>query len=37
MMNTVWVISDSTNTVVANITAGVMPFGVAYDPLKGEM
>ena len=35
--NTVSVISDSNNTVVANVTVGSNPYGVAYDPSKGEI
>jgi YVTN family beta-propeller protein len=31
------VISDSTNTVVANVTVGSGPVGVAYDSGKGEI
>ena len=37
--DTVSVISDSTNTVVATVPlpAGSSPFGAAYDPAKGEV
>ena len=35
--NTVSVISDSTNAVVANVTVGDDPLGIAYDAGKGEM
>jgi YVTN family beta-propeller protein len=31
------VISDSTNTVVATVTVGVVPFAIAYDSGKGEI
>ena len=34
---TVWVISDSTNTVTSTITAGGGAFGVAYDSGKNEI
>lgn len=33
----VQVISDKTNTVVANITMGTGPVGIAYDSGKGEL
>jgi len=35
----VWVVSDSTNQVVANVTSGLwwVPSGVAYDSAKGEI
>ncbi len=35
--NTVSVISDSTNTVIATIPVGAYPYGVAYDSAKGEI
>ena len=35
--NTVSVISDSTNKVVATIEVGSGPAGSAYDPAKGEV
>ena len=35
--NTVSVISDATNTVLANVTVGNPPRGVAYDSAKGEV
>lgn len=35
--NTVSVISDSNNTVVANVTVGSSPYGVAYDSAKSEV
>jgi len=35
--NTVSVISDATNAVVATVPVGSAPFGVAYDPAKGEV
>src|SRR5438093_1398557 len=35
--NTISVISDSTNEVVATIDVYSNPFGVAYDPAKGEI
>ena len=35
--NTVSVISDSSNTVVATVTVGVDPVDIAYDAGKGEM
>ncbi len=35
--NSVSVISDSSNTVVANVTVGSLPHGVAYDSSKGEI
>jgi YVTN family beta-propeller protein len=31
------VISDSTNTVIANITSEIQPLGLAYDSGKGEI
>ena len=31
------VISDSTNAVVATVTAGNFPYGMAYDSAKGEV
>ena len=31
------VISDTTNAVIANVTVGPFPDGIAYDPAKGEM
>ena len=34
---TISVISDSTNTVVANITTGPTPRAIAYDSAKDEM
>lgn len=34
---TVSVISDATNTVVANVTVGIQPGGIAYDSSKGEL
>ena len=36
---TVWVISDTTNTIVANITSSHWwsPWGLAYDSAKGEI
>ncbi len=34
---TVYVISDSSNTVVANVTVGDSPAGLAYDASKGEV
>ncbi|TLZ84550.1 MAG: YncE family protein, partial [Methanobacteriota archaeon] len=33
----VGVISDTTNTVVATISVGDRPYGIAYDPAKGEV
>jgi YVTN family beta-propeller protein len=35
--DTVSVISDATNTVIANITVGNSPCGMAYDPAKNEV
>jgi len=35
--NLVTVISDSSNTVVANITVGYGPMGIAFDPHNNEM
>ncbi len=35
--NTVSVISDNTNTVIATIPVGGYPYGVAYDSAKGEI
>jgi len=35
--NLVYVISDSTNTVVATIPVGSVPYGLAYDSGKGEL
>jgi YVTN family beta-propeller protein len=35
--NTVSIISDSNNTVVANVTVGSSPYGMAYDSSKGEV
>ena len=35
--DTISVISDSTNTVIANVTLGIVPWGVAYDSGKGEI
>lgn len=35
--NTVSVVSDSTNTVIANVSVGDSPNGVAYDPAQGEL
>jgi YVTN family beta-propeller protein len=34
---TVSVISDSTNTVIANVTVGTGPNALAYDSGKGEV
>lgn len=35
----VWVFSDSTNSIVANVTSGIwwVPWGVVYDSVKGEI
>jgi YVTN family beta-propeller protein len=35
--NTVSVISDTNNTIVANVTVGSSPYGIAYDSNKGEV
>ena len=35
-LGTVSVISDSTNTVVANVTVGTTPVGIAYDSEKAK-
>ncbi len=35
--NTVSVISDTTNTVVATVVVGANPFGLAYDSNRGEI
>jgi len=35
--DTISVISDSSNTVVANVTVGSLPSDIAYDSAKGEV
>jgi YVTN family beta-propeller protein len=37
MGNEVLVISDSTNTVVANVTVGSQPASITYDSAKNEI
>ena len=36
-LDSVLVISDSNNSVVATVPVGSYPFGLAYDPAKGEV